>query len=462
MAKLGSAEDIRAKMQATLDAKIANGTIMPDANAASAAASVPAFSAGTVALDNNTGRPVTNFDANADLPQFETGDTIDPNATGALGGDSTEAQAAMEAAQSGNGQRERDPDTGQYKPKEQANKQQPAPQVEVRSQESASAAAEDAAGAMLDAWADAEEIEWEGDGGAKYRVRAPKAQAEQVKRGFMRRSTFDRNVSYLNKYRPTLEPIITSGRMEPILPLLQRAIQDQEFGNFVIDAYNRRIAGQPLTPQQQAAIASAQQQMPAQNAGFDAELDPFMAEALSPFTRQLQETQSRLQRIEAERQAEIQRQQQQMYVQQQQAQAVQQAHMDLASMYPQDFSGDVTKDNAALQPVFQYARESGLIDSFGVRGGVVLAAQRLREERAETYSPAANLINAVDRTTLAAAAAQAGAARSVAGGNSAAPQQRRRPPTPPSPTRPDGSRKTPREFMAETQRYAQAMQQSQG
>ncbi len=462
---LGTKDDIADHARKITDKLIADGKIIPDSEAAVAAASVPSFSAGTLAQDPNTGRPIVPEEA-TQSPSIGGETTVAPNATGALGEDAeagAAAEAAAAGAKTGKGAetRERDEKTGQFKPAESSAK--PETQPTARTQATGAAAAEAAAQQVLDEWADAVELEYEADGGQKYKVRAPAAQAENVRRGFLRRSTFDRNATWMGRARPALEPLVTSGQIDPIIPILQRALADQEFGEFVTQAYNRRLTGMPLAPTTPAAVAPTVAQ-PVQPAavpgGYEPgpDADPFYAEAVRPYIAPLQgelrETRDELAKMRQEREQTQQREAAQRQQYQQNAQAVQFAHQDLAGRYPGEWSGDLARDKAAFDMAVAYARDAGFVQAYGLRGGIVMAAERIREDRADSASPAAALVNALDRTTLAAAAAQAGAARSVAGGSPTTIPAPRRAPQAPNPLRADGTRKTAREFMVESQRYA--------
>ena len=456
MAKVGSKADIHEHLTKMLDAKIADGTIVPDATAAAHAASLPAFSAGTMAMDEQ-GRikPPAGADA---APTMGGEQTIELNPSTQL---DAEAGAAQEASAAGAKVAPRDPDTGKFSPQAKPSEGTPkAAPPAPRTEESRSESVDAAAGAILDEWDD---VEYEGDGGAKYTVRAKKADAENVRRGFMRRANYDRAMSYTNKYRSTLEPLIVDGRLEPIMPLMQRALQDEEFGAFVVEAYNRRIAGQPLT-QQQAQVLQAVTQPQANSSvpaeaidGYGLESDPWLAQAIGPIATQMKTMQSRMDAQDQARQTEDTRQRASYAQQQQQAQQIEAAHMDLVRRYPNEFSGDLNRDNARLQPIFKYAQEAGYVQAYGLQGAIVLAAQAIAEERAYGGSPAAGIVQQIDRATMAAAQSQAGAARSVGGGAPVVTARRARPVARPEVNDANGKRKPPRQYAEEIQRYNEAV-----
>jgi hypothetical protein len=76
-------------------------------------------------------------------------------------------------------------------------------------------------------------------------------------------------------------------------------------------------------------------------------------------------------------------------------------------------------------------------------------------DRADTGSPAAEMLAQVDRAALRAANAQAASARSVAGGTPSAPAPKpKAPPQPPQTRDSQGKIKNARQMMEENQRYA--------
>jgi len=452
VAKIGSKADIQDHMKQLLASTPGDQTLVPDAAAAASAAGIPGFSAGTVAMD--PGGRVVAPDAATDVPAF----TAPP----AAANDDADAGAALEAAAAG---KPRDPETGKFQPTkapDQAARPAASAPVAPRTEVQRASAADSAASAILDDWADAEDVEYEGDGGAKFTVRAKKGEAEQVRRGYMRRAQYDRSTSYLNNYRETLEPLIANGRLQQIMPLLQRALQDPEYGEFVAEAYNRRVKGEPLTPQQAQVLqavgvptnAAQSTGNPAEEYGLEA--DPYLAEALRPMSNELAELRTwRAQQTQQAQQATDQQRRVQAD-QAQRANEVQWGHYDLVQQFPGRFTGDLERDNAALQPIFRYAQESGYVQSYGIRAAIVLAAKALAEERADTGSPAAAVLSQIDRAQLAAANAQAGAARSVGGGGTAAvaPRRRQAPPAP-AMTDANGKRKPAKIWAEEMSAYQQ-------
>jgi hypothetical protein len=472
MPKLGSKDDIVAFAQKSVDAAIAAGKIKPDEGAAVTAAAVPSFSSGTLPLDPNTGKAIIPAGTTApETPAIGGDTTVDPNATGALGATTEDDAAAQAAAAGAKAAPDRDPKTGQFVGEDKppastkpAVSDAAAPAARTEEQRAADAGA--AAQAILDdEWSD---LSFEHDDGSKYTVRAKKAEVKQVERFNRRQAMVDRATTYLNKWKPQLEPLIASGQMEPIFPLLKRALEDKEYGDFVIAAYNRRVMGQPLVPAVAptvtAPITAAAPAVAAPAIGAVAAPvfeDQYLTDTVGPVLTQYEqrlaaqqarldqwETQQRQQQEQAARQAEQNRQQ---------AEAVRLAHMDIAQEYPTEFTGILERDDAALQPIFRYARDAGAVQKYGMRGGIVWAARRLHDERAAyAGSPAAAMIDQLDRSLVAGAAAQAAAARAVGAAAPASQPVQRRAPQPPSRYQADGKTlKKARDFMAEQQQYAQ-------
>lgn len=471
--KPGSRDAIAAHAQKLLDQGIKDGKIVADSAGALAAAAMPSFSEGTLAIDDNTGKPIIPGNA-VTAPQITDGTHIDPNATGALGPEATgEEQAAAQAAAAGRANAPRD-DKGQFigdKPKEPAAAPASPPPAIVPADRAA--AADAAAATILDEWADHVDLSFEQDDGTKYTVRAKKGDAPQIERFNRRQAQVDRHASWMAKYRPTLEPLISEGRLDPILPVLQRALGDKDFGDAVVEMYNRRVTGAPLFPTAAAPPAGAPPaSAPPAGAPPAAALvipeitDPYIAETMAPvfasFQAQFAAQQARLDGWENKQTTTAREQQERANAERARNHQVYLGHQDLARKYPTMFTGDVAKDQAALTPIFRYAREGGYTETYGARAGVLLAAEAYMQSRAETGSPAADMLNTIDRTMLAGAAAQAGAARSVGGGSAAIPPARRpTAPIQPSPFDASGKRKDTRTHMAELQQYAEQLRQYQ-
>lgn len=433
------------------------------------------FSAGTAPL-TDAENPPTAPTADAAPPAIAEGTVIEPTAEqiegtsdAAIGGERPPSDAAAPTPPLP----ERGAD-GKFLPKEgtAAPTDAPAPapttgspQARAAGEQAAEAAAaahvEDAAPAD-DPWAEYEEVTYDDpDTNDRLVVRAPKTYAKRVAQGYVRRSRMHRAETFLGEARPALEPLIVSGQMRQVLPLIQRATQDQEFADFVIAAYNRRVSGQPL----QAAAASpppaAPTAIPTYTPGTplpeDADAlaaawaDPLVAEALRPVLAKVGTLETRLaeqqRAVAAEREASLAQQR----ANQARGEEMRAAHYDLAAAYPDTFTGDLTRDTAPWQRVIAYANNAGLVQTYGLRAGIVMAAAADRAMRAEaSASPVADALARIDTQTREAARRQASAAaRTVATGTPTAPPPPPPPARPPAVKRQDGARKSVREFADE-------------
>jgi hypothetical protein len=227
------------------------------------------------------------------------------------------------------------------------------------------------------------------------------------------------------------------------------------------------MIGQPLMPQTVVDRPSpAQTTQPSPQIGGAAVmpeiLDPYIQEAIGPVLQQQMAEIARLreaqQRWEQQQQTEAQQRAQAQAQQEQQRAQVGAAHQDLARMYPAVFTGDLNRDQREFDNVIRYARDSNYANIYGIRAGLILAAQHLQAERADSASPAAEMINNLDRATLRAANAQAAGARAVTGGSAAAPRsQPKAAPAKPTPRDSTGRLKKPQDYMRESQEWAAAV-----
>lgn len=415
---------------------------------ATAAAMMPDFSRGTVALDEDTGAPIVGQTPVALPDAGEAGGTTD-----ALAGAKAEiaGEAAPVAAVTS---KERDPASGRYVSEAAADVSDAAtapPAAAPEAKPTGEQAAETAAQAILDRpdpWADYEEVEIEdADLGTTYKVRAPKAEAAAVKGGYMRRADYSRKTMFLGDLKKTFEPLVGDGRLKAILPLIERAVADPEYGNFVVDAYNRRIAGQPLTPAQAAAAeAGAAVQAAAAPAAPVTQLteaeDPFLAEALRPYNERLGQVTSLVERMAAQETARAAQEDLGRRQYEQRVAVGNQAYAALCQRYGDEFSGDQQKDSAAFMRAVNYGRDSGIFQQYGENpASIVLAYEDLRRARQEaTASPAVAAVNAATERRVASANAA-----SVAPGTPAAAPQRKVVPPPPA-TRANGVAVDPKLF----------------
>jgi len=440
MAKLPSVAD---HARTLMDQLTAEGKIEPDAASTAAAAAIPSFSGGTVAIDEKTGKTILPGTAVPDTTvTIAPGEIERQVATGAQSGDGKENTPAPQART----------ESGQFAP---AAPEPGAPLAPSAAESAGTAGAEAAAAAITDAWADYEDVEYDdGDTGEKFIVRAPKTYAAKVKNGYARRSVMDRATGYAREAEPVLTQLIRDGQIRQFLPLIQRALADPAYGEYVVEGYNRAQRGQPLVQQarQEAAAAGAAQAPPPplDPTGYGLDADPYLAQVIQPLSERLDSTARRIERYE---QMEQQRQEEFTRAEQQRsftAAQVQAGHLDLTARYPTEFSGDPVRDEKALSPVFRYAREAGYVDAYGIRAGIVMAAERLRGAREESASPAATQIARVEAEAMQLARDQAReSARAVSSSGTPAAAVPKAPPRPLTTRRENGAIKSPREFATE-------------
>lgn len=460
-----STDAIAAHAQKLAEAAVSAGRIAPDGEGAvaNATAALPSFSAGTIAVDPDTGRPTTPASAPTALDSTETValDDADANA----GAAAEAALAGKKAAKPAASDKQRD-DKGKFVPDKPIAKTSTAPVTPAAKD----AAVEDKAAQILDEWADAAELTFEHDDGSKYTVRAKKAEAKQVERFNRRQAQADRAANYLGKYRQTLEPLILSGQLDAIQPIINRALVDKPFGEFIAQAFNRHLSGLPLNaaptpaPMQQQAPPAAAVPQPFTPPAIE---DPYIAEQLRPFfdqfgqiAQQNTQLQNRLSDWETQQRTLAQQQAARQQEQRQREEAVKTGHQWLAFDHPDRFKGDLVADKAEFDRVWRYATDGGYVngDPNNMVMGMRLAAQRYYADRAEMGSPAAEIINHVDQATLRAAQAQAASARAVSGSGGTVATQRKVAPTPPARKDASGKMKPIQQYMDEVQAYRASLE----
>lgn len=452
---------------------VAKGAIQPDADAASLARGIPTFSKGTLALDENTGQPVG---ATPTLPGFTDGGVAIPDGVasgGAVGGNAPSATVGKTAEELLAEHQARIGANGAATPgtaaaTAAAGEAAPGAQAPAEQQAGASAA-EAAAEALADAFAEYEEIEVEdADLETKYPIRVPKAYATSAKRGYGRRSTFDRGMSYLKNAEPVLRDLIANGQINQLLPLIQRALNDPAYGDYVLNGYQRAQQGLPLIEQarQEAAAAAVAPPPPATDPAFSGFQDPFLGEQMAPVLQRLDTLQQRIDREDADRrtaaESERQRQVQQQQQNQRAAQDMQLAHQDIARIYPEARVDLGAKDPLWVKAV-QYAKDAGYVDAYGLRAGIVFGAQQAAaieaERLAATGSPAAAAIAQMEGVQMNLARSQAAAASRTVGAGAPTQAAPAPPPREPATKNPDGSMKRPEVYMREMQQYLNATHQ---
>jgi hypothetical protein len=441
------------------------GIPLSKASQVEAAAMVPGFSRGTQALDDETGEPIIS-DPSGRIPL--------PDAAEA--GGATDALAAAKAEISGEAEppaaevKQRDKKSGRFVAEETQGApiaQAVAPDAaapppvaaapDVSTPEARAEAAADAvADSIPDPWADYEELEYEDPTlDKKFTVRAPKEIAQQVKSGYMRRADYTRKSMFLGKAREALEPLVADGTLQNLLPLITMGVRDPEFAQFVAEAAQRRAQGQPLIPQQ-----AAPQQQPTQNGApqpppipvLSAEEDPYMAQVYNPLAQRIEEVTNLVQGLaQTENQREAQRAGAEREMQRR-TNIMMSAHQELARRFPDEFTGDITRDNERFQHAANLARDYGYASIYPDNPlTLAMAWGDYRREREEaSASPAVAAVAqaaAVERQVITQNAAAV-----PAGTHSAPAQPAPKKPVPP-PTRVNGAPVPPKVYAQQVAQY---------
>jgi hypothetical protein len=456
--------DVQAHTQKLLaDMAAKEASIVPNGEQVTAAAVVPDFSKATAAV-NDEGQPILSGQTVAPTQQemHPEGGRIQTESQGdAL----TRAIAEAKATPEPKAAPERD-DQGRFVSDQSRTAATTEPEVdpaettaaqilEQRAQAKPAAPTPEtppaaAATPSLDGY---EEVTYEDpDTGDSFVVLAKKDHAARVKQGYVRRSLMHRNNSFMSEAKPVLEPLIQSGQMRELLPLIQLAQQDPEYARFVIEGYNRKVSGLPLvheatsqsTPQ--SAPQAAPQVAQANDLGFNLSLeeDPYAASLLSPVLQRLEALDARTRALDEERARAAEAQQRQQALENQARQTIGQMHQELTRAYPGEWTGDVSRDDRLIRQTLDYARNSGMAQMYGMTvPTLMLAYATLRSERANaTASPAVAAMAEAERAvaqTVAASAAQT-LAPGTSRANTVTPKKA---PPPLAPTRDASGRPTP-------------------
>jgi hypothetical protein len=289
-------------------------------------------------------------------------------------------------------------------------------------------------------------------------VRVPKKFAESAKRGYGRRAYHDRSITYLKNADPVLRPLIEDGRINALLPLIQAALANPAYGEYVAGGYERLRKGQPLIEQAIDEAKAAHQQAAAAPADIQFDVNDPLADLGRPYVAPLQsrldETSSRLAAYEQERQKAIETQQQQAELAQRQNEAFRSAHADLTNLAPDLFNVQQGVNDQNFQRALRYAHEAGYTNQYDLRAAVVFGGQAIyameQERRMATGSPAAAALAQTDANLVDAARREAAAtARTVSGGKTAGIPQPQQVPPKPTPKNPDGTLKPKDKFISE-------------
>lgn len=424
---------VREKLEQIQAAAVADGRISADAADHGAAALIPAFSKGTVPLDHN-GKPIIGRGTPDREPgAFAEGEKIPPVAEGSVAAPAALVPAASAAPAA-------------------AAAEASAPAGVAPAQAAAGAAAAEAAAATIaDEYEEFEftDPNWEG-GEIKIPVRVPKRYAESAKRGYDKRTSYDRKMSYLANAEPVLRDLILDGRINQLLPLIQRAIADEAYGKYVTEGFRRAESGQPLIDAAVREIQAPAAPVQPQEPQF---VDPFVDPRIQTLEERLaaNERATNEWRQAQETQAQTQRQRQEQINRNNAFMAA--GHRDLANAYPGVFKPELGERDPAFQSAMEYARQAGYTNSYDLRAALVFGGQGWRSLEAEriaaTQSPAAAALAGAESRLLDTATREAAAAaRTVSGGASA---QTTLPTPPPKPTPKDaqGNLKDRQQFMDE-------------
>lgn len=439
-----------------------------DPNAKAAADVMPSFSRGTVALDDK-GRPVTD---RAELPEFSDQTVAAPADTETTGkaGEKPKAETEEKPETKPVVKPEDLPDRdaqGKFIKEtiEGGTQEGTSPETGETQQQAAGAKAADEAAQKL---IDEEYEDWEfedpdlsRDGTiVKIPLKYPKKFATQIKRGYPRRADYDRLRTRLGEAEPTLRPLLENGSIKQILPVLEFALQNQEYGNLMWQAYERAQKGLPLidVPRETRPVQQEQQIQP----GQEQFIDPLLESQLNPLRTELQTLQQERATERAQREENARRQQAQTVQLQAKANRLMQAHQDLAQMYPGKFNTTLGANDPGWMQATKYANEYGYNVSFeDPRAAVIFGAQAWLQDEAErvaaTASPAATALNSVNERTVEMARQEAARAASAVGG--AGTQAVSPPPKPKVPSRvnADGSLKDARTHLLEMAAYNESV-----
>jgi hypothetical protein len=428
---------VREKLDQIAKKAVDDGRIPKDAASAGAAALIPSFSKQTLPLDDNgqaieTRKPPPFADGHVDLPAAT-------ETTGAAPSSATPAAAAPAAPA--------------------ATPAASAPAA-AGTAEAPGAAATGAAAAEAVAAAIEEMAEFnfrDPDLDIDIPIRVPKKYEETVKRGYGRRTDIDRTRTYLKEAEPTLRPLIEDGRLRRIMPILQRATEDEEFARYISAGYDRRIAGLPMVQEAVREITATAPPAPAAPEFVDPFVDPQLVdlrtrtEANERYLTELRQREERQQQSQRQRDEQVRRNNAAMVA----------AHQDLARMYPGVYRPELTDKDPAWASTWDYARQSGYFESFSdLRAALIFGGQGWRaleaERAAATQSPAASALAAMDTRLLDAATREARDAASTVSGGSVATSTMPAPPAKPSTTGPDGKLKDHGQYMNEVLAWERA------
>lgn len=237
------------------------------------------------------------------------------------------------------------------------------------------------AAAIVDEFADAEDIEYEADGGAKLKVRVPKAYSAQVKDAFMRRSDYSKKTHTLGALFTALPPNIDAQTLNDVSKMIKASFDDPAYGKVVREAYIRRMEGKALTWSDQQALAAAgvaaapveqieEYEDPIVAATLDKKLKPFLDWQNEQKAAQAKQTETQQQQWQARQSGEA---------------LASSIRWALSTEHPGEFSHLPTNENDAnIAALGKWAEENGLIDLYGYTPSMFVIA---RQKRGATAAP---------------------------------------------------------------------------
>lgn len=412
---------VREKADQIIQSAVESGRIAPDGTASDTAALTPTFSKGTAALDPNTGKAIVPREQ-GQAPPFEAGKIPLPTDAPAGG-----AVAAAPPTQT----------------------DVPAPAAAA-----GAAAAESVAEAIAEEW---ERFEFEDpDLGTKFTLQAPKQFADVAKRGYGRRTAYDKAISYLKNADPVFRSMIEDGRINQLLPLIKAAMENKEYGEFVTGGFQRLQQGVPLVEQARIEAAAAGAATVAAPAPDD---DPFRDPEVVTLRERTAAMERDWQAFQAERAETKQTQQQQQQAAKRNMEQMAGAHQDLAQSYPGVFNVALADKDPAWTAAYNYAKDAGYLQRYGLREAIIFGGQGWRAQESErlaaTSSPAAAALGQLDNVLVNNARREAAAGAATVSGGAVSHAAPTPVPAKPGTKNADGTMKDQGVYMAEVQAWHQ-------
>ena len=437
--------------QSIMDRVIAERGTVENAEEARMAAAVPAFSTGTAAIGKDGKAIVPKKQATE--PEFAESHVALPGVDGSEKVEPEGSPASKEAILAAHQERlktDAAAKAGAVAPAE------PAAAEVATGTEAAETAADDI-------WAEMDEFTFsDPDIEVDIPIRVPKKFSETAKRGYGRRSKLDKEIRFATEAAPVLRQLIEDGTLHNVIPLIQFARDNPEYGALVTQAFERAKKGLPLI--EQAKIEAAAATIPAPETTLPAlglDDDPFFAERVAPLRTQIETLQQRLDREDNDRQQQAARQSEQRAIAERNSAETKLAHEDLARAYPDHVRLDMGPNDPFFRKAVEQARLAGY-GIYGIRAGIVFGAQAAMQIDAERTAasgrPTADALRQAESKHGELARQEAAASsRKVAAGAPlrATPPP---PPQPPSTMNADGTMKAPGQYRDEMLRYIEATQ----